>query len=287
MGASGPGCICVDGRLLAPRDATVSALDAGFLLGDGLFESLRASGGAPYLLDRHLDRLYAAVAAMGYAGTPARAALSDLVDATLERAALEDAYLRITITRGPAAGALARPNGAATVVIAALPAPPRRDAADGIDVALLDPPAERGARAKSTSRQAAVIARGRAERAGAQEGIYVSGRGLVLEGTSSNVFALSGGRLLTPPAEDCLPGVTRGRVLELAGAEGIEAIEAPLEVEALLDAAEAFLTNAVQGLRAIARIDDRPLRREGGVFARLAGLYEADRALAKRVAPAG
>jgi branched-chain amino acid aminotransferase len=104
----------------------------------------------------------------------------------------------------------------------------------------------------------------------------------VLEGTASNVFALSGGRLLTPPAEDCLPGITRGRVLELAQQDGIEAIEAPLDVETLVNAQEAFVTNAVQGLRPIARIDGRPLGSERGVFARLANLYEADRAAGRR-----
>ena len=62
-----------------------------------------------------------------------------------------------------------------------------------------------------------MLARRRAERAAAAEGIYVSERGRVLEGASSNVFVVHDGRLLTPPAEDCLPGVTRGRLLELAG----------------------------------------------------------------------
>lgn len=295
MAASGePGCICVDGSLLAPHEATVSALDAGFMLGDGLFESLRAGPADPvgftdaYLLDRHLARLYAGARELGFANMPAPEVLARQVGETLARAALEDAYLRITVTRGPGGAPSTAPSGSPTVVIAALPAPPRSVSAEGIDVALLGPPPQHAPRAKSTSRQAAVIAWRRAERAGAQEGIYVSEptrlheptslRGRVLEGTASNVFALSGDRLLTPPAEDCLPGITRGRVLELARADGIDAVEAPLDLDVLLNADEAFVTNAVQGLRAIARIDGRALGSRGGVFARLANLYEADRA---------
>jgi branched-chain amino acid aminotransferase len=276
----------VDGRLLAPHEATVSALDVGFLLGDGLFESLRASGGAPYLLDRHLERLYAGAEELGFEGMPSREWLLERVLATLARASLDDAYLRITVTRGPGGPPPASPGGAPTVVIAVLPAPAIRDPAGGIDVALVGPPQQQGPKAKSTSRQAAVMARRRAERAGAQEGIYVSAPappGRVLEATASNVFALRGGRLLTPPAEDCLPGITRGRVLELALQDGIDAIEAPLDVAALLSAEEAFVTNAVQGLRAIARIDGRSLGSEREVFARLTNLYEADR---RPVAPA-
>jgi branched-chain amino acid aminotransferase len=280
MVAAGEGCICVDGRLLAPREATVSALDAGFLLGDGLFESLRASGGVPYLLDRHLERLYAGAAELGFEGMSARERLAEQTLATLARAGLDDAYVRITVTRGLAGPPPASAPTSPTVVIAALPTSELCDPADGIRVALVGPPPRHGPKAKSTSRQAAVVARRHAERVGAREGIYVSSRGRVLEGTSSNVFALVEGRLLTPPAEDCLPGITRGRVLELARAEGIDAVEAPLAVETLMRAEQAFVTNAVQGLRAIGSVDDRALlRAEGGVFARLAGLYEVDRRL--------
>jgi branched-chain amino acid aminotransferase len=279
MAAARSGCVCVDGRLLAPYEATVSAMDAGFLLGDGLFESLRASGGVPYLLDRHLERLYRAAAEMGFEEMPEREAVIERVQATLDRAALEDAYLRVTVTRGRAAGALAPASGAPTVVIAALPAPPRRAAAEGIEVALIGPPAERGAMAKSTSRQAAVLARRAVDRAGADEGIYVCEQERVLEGVSSNVFVLQGGVLLTPPVEDCLPGITRGRLLELAPECGVEAVQAPLTVKCLLSAEQAFVTNAVQGLRAIRAVDGRPVGAGGGAaaFAALAARYDADR----------
>lgn len=309
MAAAQPGCICVDGRLLAPHEATVSALDAGFLLGDGLFESLRASGGVPYLLDRHLARLYGAARELEFACMPSHDALSELVHETLESAALEDAYVRVTVTRGRGVTALAAPNGPPTVVIAALPAPPRPNRDGGIAAALIDAPCERALKAKSTSRQSAVLARRKAALAGAEEGIYVSERGRVLEGSSANVFVVSGGRVLTPPVEDCLPGITRRRLIELAQDDGLDALEVPLSVEELLAADEVFVTNAVQGLRAIRTIDGQAVgiggkggvfgkervltgkEKEGvferGVFARLSALYEADRAAVIRSAQSG
>lgn len=289
MAVARTGCVCVDGRLLAPHEATVSALDTGFLLGDGLFESLRATGGAPYLLDRHLARLYAAARELEFADVPTPDALAERVRETLDRAALDDAYLRITITRGEVETALSAPSAAPTVVIAALPAPPRPAAGAGIAAALVGPPPQRGPKAKSTSRQPAVLARRRAERAGAQEGIYVSARGRVLEGTAANVFAVSDGRLLTPPAEDCLPGITRGRLIELARDAGLDVREAPVTVAELLGAEQAIATNAVQGLRAIEAIDGRRVGAgcEGVVFAKLLALYEADRAAAAASPSAG
>ncbi len=273
------GCVNVNGRLFEPHKATVSALDAGFLLGDGLFESLRASDGVPYLLDRHLARLLSAAAEMEFESMPARETLAEEVHRTLERSALADAYVRVTVTRGSGATALAPPSGPPTVVIAALPAPARAGADGGIEATLLPPPGERGAKTKSTSRQQVVLARRRVDRRGAGEGVYVSESGHVLEGVSSNVFVVRHGRLLTPPAEQCLPGITRARLLELARDAGLTAIETPVVLGALMDAEEAFVTNAVQGPRPVRAIDGAAVGTPSfdGVFAKLLALYDADR----------
>ncbi len=284
-----PGCICVDGRFSTPGEAVVSALDTGFLLGDGLFESLRARGGVPYLLDRHLARLYSAAARIELTGLPPAAALEQQVLATLDRAALADAYLRITVTRGPGGAGLLASAGSPTVVVAALPMPSRARADEPIAVALLERRAEERAAAKSTSWQKAVLDRRLVARREAEEGIYVAADGHVLEGVSSNVFALVGERLLTPPARDCLPGITRGRLLELAPSLGVPASEARIELEELLGAGEVFVTNAVQGLRSVATIAGTALGgrdSSSGVFAALRRSYEQDPRAAATPVPA-
>ena len=162
-------------------------------------------------------------------------------------------------------------------MIAALPAPPR--VLGGIEATLLGAPSELGAKAKSTSRQQAVLARREVVRRGAGEGLYVSAEGHVLEGVSSNVFVVSKDIVLTPPTEDCLPGITRGRVLELARHAGVRVVEAPLESATLMGAAEVFVTNAVQGLRRVATVDGTGVGvvDPEGVFATLLELYERDR----------
>jgi branched-subunit amino acid aminotransferase/4-amino-4-deoxychorismate lyase len=289
LSRSTPGCICVNGRFFAPGEAVVSALDTGFLLGDGLFESLCASGGIPYLLDRHLRRLLSAAVRIELTGLPPVAALEEQVLETLGHAALADAYVRITVTRGLSAGGLLAPGGPPTVVVAALPAPPRLPANMGIAVALLERPAEeRAAAAKSTSWQKAVLDRQLVARREAEEGIYVAADGRVLEGVSSNVFAVVGERLLTPPAHDCLPGITRARLLELAHGVGVTAVETAIELEQLMLAQEVFVTNAVQGLRRVRALAGTAIAapRTGGVFAALWQRYEQDRAAATEAAVA-
>jgi branched-chain amino acid aminotransferase len=279
LSGSSAGCVCVDGRFSAPGEAVVSALDTGFLLGDGLFESLRARAGVPYLLDRHLARLYAAAAAIELAGLPPAAALEQQVLETLARAALPDAYVRITVTRGPGGAGLLAVAGPPTVVVAVLPPPSRVRANEPIAVALLERRAEERAAAKSTSWQKAVLDRRLVARREAEEGIYVAADGHVLEGVSSNVFAVVGERLLTPPVCDCLPGITRARLLELAPHIGVTALETRIELEELLRAERVFVTNAVLGLRAVDTIAGTAIGGWGAadVFAALNRCYEEDR----------
>jgi branched-subunit amino acid aminotransferase/4-amino-4-deoxychorismate lyase len=273
------GCICVNGCFFEPADATVSALDAGFLLGDGLFESLRAMDGVPYLLDRHLMRLFVAAEEMDFVNMPSRETITEQVYRVLHRSSLADAYLRVTITRGVGAVGLALPDGAPTVVVAALPAPARHAADSGIYLTSLQRRSGLSTTAKSTSWQHAVLARRRVAQFGADEGLYVSEHQHVLECVSSNIFAVSGNILLTPRDAECLPGITRARVLELARGHGLTVIESQLELAELMDADEIFVTNAVQGLRAVHILDGTamPVGGPEGIFATLLDLYQEDR----------
>jgi branched-subunit amino acid aminotransferase/4-amino-4-deoxychorismate lyase len=273
------GWICVNGGLFEPKDATVSVLDSGFLLGDGLFESLRATEGRPYLLNRHLRRLFGAAADYEFQNMPSVETVSEWVYGTLDRAALAEAYVRITVTRGCGAVGLAPPEGPPTVVVAVLPIGPPSQADDAVAVTLLPPAPHCAASAKSTSWQHMVLARRMVEKAGADEGIRVSEVRQVLEAVASNIFVVIDEQLLTPPTEQCLPGITRARAIELGREHGIPVREAPVEVGALMQADEVFLTNSVQGLRAVERVNGSAVGDPvpGSMFATLHTLYEQDR----------
>ena len=169
---------------------------------------------------------------------PSPDAIAEQVLRTLRRAALPDAYVRVTVTRGTGGVGLAPPGGAPTVVVAALPARPLAPADSGIAAALLRE--RRGAAGGGQEYELAAGRRGQAQRRrlrGRARALYVSASGNVLEGVASNVFAvIDDGRLLTPPVRHCLPGITRGRLLELARAHGLEVLEAPLPLDALMQA---------------------------------------------------
>ena len=122
-----------------------------------------------------------------------------------------------------------------------------------------------------------VLAREEARRRGADEAILLNTRGLVTEGSASNVFLVLDGRLVTPSlSSGCLAGITRQAVLELAAESGLEAIETDVERSAFAVASEAFLTGSVMEVMPLTRLDDRPVGsgRPGPVSGRLHSLYQ-------------
>lgn len=248
----------LDGRLVEEEAARISPFDRGFLLGDGVFDTLRAYGGRPFLLDEHLARLANSCRA---ARLPFPEDLPRRIEETLRANGLDDAAVRVTITRGPGGrGASIRGAGPPTVLVTVtnLPAAPAHE--DGIRVVtasrLRVPPASLDPAIKSTNYLVHVLARAEAEDAGADDAIFVDTSGLVIEATQANVFAVFGTRLVTPPLDSgCLPGETRALLLRLAARAGLSAAEAPLPRESLHHADEVFLTGSVSEVVPVVALD--------------------------------
>lgn len=264
MDGPAPSSVHVDGSWFTPGEPAIPADDRGFLYGDGVFESLRARGGEPVHLDAHLERLAASAAAVGIEGVPARAAIADTAREAVRRCGVDDAYVRITLTRGASGAFDPERAGAARLVVVAL-APPPPPPAGGVTVALLPPaplPDMPPPQVKSTAgflRQ--TLGRRRARTAGFDDAVWRDPDANVTEATSSNVFAVKGARVHTPPATVCLPGITRAVVLRAARALGLATSTAPMPTRDLLAADEVFITNSVAGVvpvRRVAGVDFEP-----------------------------
>ena len=255
------GCVCVDGVYSAPEEAKVSALDAGFLFGDGVFETLRSYGGRPFRLEAHLARLALAARALRF-NLPACLEAEALQ--TLARAGLADARVRITLSRGFALHGLEpevarRPTRVVSALPLGKPSPP-----GGVSAIFLWRRGEQdrpGPGVKSTSYQRAVLARLELADRRAEEGLYLTQNDEVAEGVSSNLFALIDGRLWTPPVDVCLAGITRQEVLALARAEGLPVLEAPLPMAALQRAEEVFLTSSVAEVVPVVKLEGSKVHR--------------------------
>ena len=280
-GAARDAIVWLDGRLLPRAEARVSVDDLGFLYGAACFETMRARGGAVFRLYRHLDRLARGLALLGVE-PPDRAALCRALAATLEANALPDARLRLTVSAGQGSG---RPDLAAaeapTVLVVAEPAAaPPAAARLAVASARLDERSPLRA-AKTANYLPFLLARAEARAAGAGEALLLNSRGEVAEASTANLFAVVGGRLLTPPLEaGSLPGVTREAVLECARALGLAVEERALPLALLGQAAEVFLTNSVAGVWPVAEIAGagapwRAAAAPGPLTARLAAAYAA------------
>ncbi len=260
----------LNGSLVPAEEARVSVHDRGFLLGDGLFETLRAHSGRPAFLGEHLARLRHGCEAMRL---PFPEDLPSRVAATLEANRAGDCAVRVTLTRGPGGrGASPRGAGPPTVLVALSPIPYEEALyARGLGAIVSRVP--RGpAAVKTTSYAASVLARIEADEAGADEALFQDEAGRLLEATQATLFAVRDGALLTPPLGPILPGVTRAKLLALAPHAGLRPVEAPLTRDDLLAADEAMLCASVLEVAPLASLDGKPLRR--GPFAQtLRALY--------------
>lgn len=267
--------IWVDGRVLeSPEEPVLSALDHGFVVGDGVFETLLALDGRPFALTRHLDRLAKSALGLGL-DAPDLDRVREGVDAVLAGTTPSYGRVRVTMSSGP--GPLGSPRGDApyTYVVAAHEIAPISGTAAVATVPW--PRNERGALSgvKSTSYAENALMVEHAIARGATEAIMPNTRGNVCEGTGSNIFYEHNGRLMTPTlASGCLAGITRALVLEWCGGQ-IEVVEEDGPIERLAETTEAFITSSARNVMGLHRIDDRELPAPGPLTAAAAAMFEA------------
>jgi branched-chain amino acid aminotransferase len=273
----------VDGALVPAAEASVSVEDRGFQYGDAAFETLRAYGGSVLAWEAHRDRLERTCETLGMAGS-VPGDLRERVRETLDANGFEDAYVRVSVTRGVQPGKLTpHPEVDPTVVVIAKLLPRGGVAGDSVwappaSVASVEtrrvPGAAIPADAKTHNYLNGILARLDLEDPGVDEALLLDVDGRVAEGATSNVFFVDGGRLKTPSTGgDLLPGVTRSLVLDLAESESFPVEEGQYDPAELRRADEVFLTNTTWEIRPVTELDGRSLE-TGPITQLLARLYD-------------
>lgn len=257
--------VWLDGRLRPTAEATVSVVDHGVTVGDGIFETMKVVRGHAFALSRHLRRLRTSAQTMRlpvpFDDDQLRAAVAEVLGANPTAG-----RIRITLTGGPAPLGSGRGEHPATTIVAAAALTPWEPTAAVVLAPW--PRNERGALAgvKSTSYAENVIALEYAHERGAAEALFANTVGNLCEGTGSNVFVGIGGVLCTPPlASGCLAGITRELLLEIT-----PATERDIDLDELRDANEAFLASSTRDVQPIATLDDRALPQCPGPFTQTA-----------------
>ncbi len=247
----------VDGKFVPSDEAVIPVTDLAVLRGLGAFDFMRTYHGRPFCLRAHLERLEASTRKIGLKFPWTQDWLAQLVMETLGRNSHPESNIRVIVTGGSSPDFM-NPQGKPRLIImvSALPDMPAGWYQDGIHV--ITHTAERAlAGAKSINYVQASIALEAARQKGAQEAVYVIPQGLVLEGTTSNVFAISAGRLITP-GRGILPGITRQVILDLARSHFSVQIR-DMFLSELLEADEVFICGTNKGIVPVVQVDDIPI----------------------------
>jgi branched-chain amino acid aminotransferase len=260
-----PRIVFMNDRLVPEDEARVSVFDHGLLYGDGVFEGLRSYSGRVFRLDAHLDRLWASARAICLEIPLSKEQVAKAVVDTLAANELPDGYVRLVVTRG--AGSLGLdPNRTAhpqVIVIAdTISLYPREFYDKGLRIVTAATQRVQSAalspRIKSLNYLNNIMAKLEGLQAGCVEALMLNHKGEVAECTADNVFVVRGARLLTPPPDaGILEGITRGAVMDLAHAAGIDCREATLVRHDLYTADECFLTGTAAEVLPVVEIDGR------------------------------
>ena len=252
----------VNGGFVPLEKAYIHIEDRGFQFADGVYEVIACYGGQFLELKAHLERLERSCQAIRVLLPVTQDKLESLIRETYARNDLKDAMLYVQITRGvaPRIHVPAKELQPSLIITAReLPMPDDAKLLHGVTAITLEDIRWQRCDIKSVSLLASVMGKQEAMSRGAYEALWLTGDGHILEGSSTNAFAVIDDVLVTHPL-DChvLGGITRDILLRIAATNNIEVCERPwrLDEQGLSECMISSTTNAVQP---IVRIDDKTI----------------------------
>lgn len=243
----------IDGTFVSEEEAVLPVGDLAILRGYGVFDFLRTYGGRPFHLDAHIKRLQNSAGLIGLSCPWSHKEINQIVNETMKQNDFAESNIRLLITGGDSDDSIT-PGSKPRLLVMISPVKqfPEQWYKDGVKIITSDITRYIPG-AKSIDYIRAIITLENARAVGAVESVYVDGQGQVLEGTTSNLFAVVNGQLITP-ALDILPGVTRDVVLDLTAAEFKPELKM-ISKEDILGADELFLTSSNKEVLPVTMVD--------------------------------
>jgi D-alanine transaminase len=279
----------INGRIIPLADATVSIEDRGFQFADGVYEVIRFYNGKPFALNEHLDRLTRSCEGVDLKLPIARELLIDEISKYAKAAGLTDSSLYMQVTRGaaPRNHVYVKRDLKPTLLFYARPLAPTPPAQDSPGVTLQSVRDERWHRCwiKAIALLPNVLAKNAAIKAGADEAVFVGDGGIVSECSTSNIFAVINGKLVTHPVgEKVLPGITRLFVVKCAAELGFDIEERPVQEAEALAAEEVFISSTTREIAWVAKWNERMIG-SGRCGEMTASLHRTFRSMAFQAVP--
>lgn len=257
--------IFVGDKLYPRNEAKVSVFDSSVQGGDAVWEGLRVYEGKIFSLDKHLERMELSAHTLDFKHIPSKAFIQDAIFKTLEANGMRDkAHIRLTLTRGEkiTSGMDPRLNtkGCTLIVLAEWKAPVFPASIKMVTTAIRrNSPLFLDSKIHHNNLLNNILAKIEANYAGVDEGLMLDQHGFVSEANSVNVFMVRKGEVLTPFADNCLPGITRAHVMDICKKLEIPCKEKNLSVSEFYGADEVFCTGTMGELTRVEEIDGRKI----------------------------
>lgn len=264
----------LNGEILPIEKACVSIEDRGYQFGDAVYEFIASYNGKLFCLEQHLDRLERSMQGLSLPKIP-REDIRAAVMTLFEEAGIARAGIYMQISRGVSPRNHPFPESAKpqfVMTIRPVEEKPPELRQTGSTAIIVEDYRWGRCDLKTVQLLPNVLAKQKAQEAEAFDAIFVSPEGVVREGTSSNVFVVAGGRLMTHPlTPQILPGITRAVVIELGRSIDLPVEERFFNVDDLLSAEEAFFTGTVTEVLPIVAVDRKHIGngRVGSITSRL------------------
>ncbi|MFH1854436.1 MAG: branched-chain-amino-acid transaminase [Candidatus Omnitrophota bacterium] len=257
--------VYINGEYFDKQDAKISVFDHGLLYGDGVFEGIRSYGRLVFKLTQHIDRLYESAHAIMLNIDKSKKEMERAVVDTLKLNKLDDAYIRLVVTRGIGdLGLDPRKCKDASIIIITdkIQLYPEKLYKEGLSLITVPTPRNipeaLNPQIKSLNYLNNILAKIEAINSGYEEALMFTASGYLAECTGDNIFIVKGNSLLTPPAYlGILKGITRASAMEIGKKLGLDVREEVLTRHNLFTADECFLTGTAAEIVPVVAIEKR------------------------------
>ncbi len=272
--------VWINGELLHRDQAKVSVFDSSLQGGDAVWEGIRVYNGRIFCFEQHLSRLMESAKSMDFANIPSLKEVKNAVFSTLEANGMkDDTHIRLTLTRGEKITSGMNPKlnqfGCTLIVLAEW----KPSIYSGKELKLVTSSIRRNSplcldsKIHHANLINNILAKIEANHAGVDDAIMLDLNGFISETNATNIFMIKDGVVITPFPRACLPGITRGLIIELCINNNIPIIEKDISVTELYNADEVFTTGTMWELVRVAEIDRRKINNSGQMFSELQAIF--------------
>jgi branched-chain amino acid aminotransferase len=262
--------VWIDGTLYRREDAKISVFDSLSQGGDAIWEGLRVYNGRIFSLDEHLNRLMESAKSLVFEKIPSIVFIKDAIFTTLKANKMYDeTHIRLTLTRGKKITSGMNPQlnqfGCTLIILAEW----KPAIYSGKKLKLVTSSIRRNSplcldsKIHHNNLLNNILAKIEANHAKADDALMLDLNGFVAETNATNIFMIKNGAVLTPFADACLPGITRGLIIKICRENKIPIFEKNISVTEFYNADQVFTTGTMGELAQVIEIDKRQINNNG------------------------